>query len=504
VFFMLYLALSALLLSACSSDGGGGDGNSTQTDAATPVISQLQNASYSQNASASLSVTASVSDGGTLSYQWYRNTANSNSGGEAIPPATSATYAPVPTNTVGTFYYYVVVTNTNLNVSGSPTATAVSNTAVITVNVPGLTDAQTPVISILRSASYTQNATASLRVTVGISDGGTLSYQWYSNTIESNEGGTAIPSATSAIYTVPTGVVGNFYYYVAVTNTNNYVNGERTAVAVSNAAVISISATNAQTPVILTQPKSKVYGQYTGVYLSVTAGVIDGGTLSYQWYNNTIESNEGGTAITSATSAIYSVPTDAIGTSYYYAVITNNNPGASGSKTADITSATAVITVNAGSITNAQTPVISVQPQSAAYSQNNVETLNVTAGVSDGGTLSYQWYKNITNSNIGGTPVASTQNYTVPTDTIGTSYYYVVITNENTNVNGVQTAEITSDVAVIAVASSVTHAAYFYESGTLTHIEPVASAQNIALHTPVAISGWSFDGWYIDEGGFPL
>ncbi|MCL2683179.1 MAG: hypothetical protein FWE63_06850, partial [Bacteroidales bacterium] len=56
----------------------------------------------------------------SLSYQWYRNTTNSNIGGALISGATSATYT--PSNTVGTFYYYCRISNScgiaTSNVSG--------------------------------------------------------------------------------------------------------------------------------------------------------------------------------------------------------------------------------------------------------------------------------------------------------------------------------------------------------------------------------------------------
>ena len=56
-----------------------------------------------------VSVTAS---GSTLTYQWYSNTTNSNSGGSLIIGATLATYSPT-SNLVGTKYYYCLVSNTN-------------------------------------------------------------------------------------------------------------------------------------------------------------------------------------------------------------------------------------------------------------------------------------------------------------------------------------------------------------------------------------------------------
>ncbi|MDR1666888.1 MAG: T9SS type A sorting domain-containing protein, partial [Bacteroidales bacterium] len=110
----------------------------TGASAQTPAITaHPQPATYAAGATATaLTVTASVSDGGTLSYQWYRNTTDSNTDGTPITGATDVAYTP-PTATAGTTYYYVVVTNTNNSVSGTQTATAASNTAAVTVNTSG-------------------------------------------------------------------------------------------------------------------------------------------------------------------------------------------------------------------------------------------------------------------------------------------------------------------------------------------------------------------------------
>ncbi|BFL47626.1 hypothetical protein [Lactonifactor longoviformis] len=76
-----------------------------------------------------LKVEASVSDSGTLTYQWYRNMTNTNGGGTIIEGATDDTYTP-PTDQPGTYYYYVVATNT---VQDSTEGTT-SETAEVIVN----------------------------------------------------------------------------------------------------------------------------------------------------------------------------------------------------------------------------------------------------------------------------------------------------------------------------------------------------------------------------------
>lgn len=79
-----------------------------------------------------LSVAATVSDGGTLSYQWYRNDKNETTGGTVLDGATGTSFLP-PTTTVGTMYYYVVVTNTNEGATGNKAAAAASAAAKITI-----------------------------------------------------------------------------------------------------------------------------------------------------------------------------------------------------------------------------------------------------------------------------------------------------------------------------------------------------------------------------------
>ena len=64
---------------------------------------------------------------------------------------------------------------------------------------------------------------------------------------------------------------------------------------------------------------------------------------------------------------------------------------------------TCAVTVNA--LVNAHPPKITIQPRDEAVTVNGSVALSVTAGVSDGGTLSYQWYSNNTNSYSGGSAI---------------------------------------------------------------------------------------------------
>ena len=106
--------------------------------AETPNITmQPVGATYTKGATAeSLTVSASVTDGGTLSYQWKIIEGETN---RDIEGATQSTYTP-PTDTVGTFKYYCVVTNT---LGDDNIADAVSDTVTITV-----TEVAVPVVPV--------------------------------------------------------------------------------------------------------------------------------------------------------------------------------------------------------------------------------------------------------------------------------------------------------------------------------------------------------------------
>ncbi|GHT16476.1 hypothetical protein AGMMS4956_19020 [Bacteroidia bacterium] len=415
-------------------------------NAATPAITtQPQGRTVNVGGSVTLLVTASRSDDGTLSFQWYSNTINNNTGGTAVGTDNSNYYYPSTTD-VGTLYYYVVVTNTNNSVNGTTTATDTSSVAAVTVNA--LVNAATPTITTQPQGSTVDvGGSVLLSVTATVTDDGTLSYEWYRNTTNSNTGGTT--EGYSSSYSAPTYTDGTFYYYVVVTNTNNGVNGVKRATETSSVVAVTVNAiVNAATPYIITHPQYNTVDVGSSVSLSVTADVTDDGTLSYEWYKNTAYSNTGGTLV-GENSSSYSPSTTDVGTLYYYVVVTNTNNSVNGTQTATSTSWVASLTVNA--LVNAETPSIIFQPQDRTVDIGNWTYLSANANVSDGGTLSYQWYSNTTNSNTGGTEVGTDSYYYPSTTDVGTFYYYVVVTNTNNSVNGTKTATVTSDAATVTV-----------------------------------------------------
>ena len=331
--------------------------------------------------------------------------------------------------TIGTY-------TVTFNVAEAPGWNAANGLAGGTLTIDNKINAQTPVITSQPSGgTVTINTPHGLSVTANSPDGGTLSYQWFSNTSASNSGG-IFTGATTANYNPPTNTVGIYYYYVEITNTipNNGDGGNKTVIIYSDVVTLTVNAQrNAQLPTIISHPGDAIVTVGNSHTLTVTASSPDeDGNLTYQWYSNTSASNIGGTPIGSAVSTTYNPPTGTSGTFYYFVQVTNTIPnnGDGGTKTATNRSEAVTLTVN--SRRNAQAPTISSQSGNATVNFNASHSLSVTANSPDeDGNLTYQWYSNTSASNNGGSPIGSavSTTYNPPTGTSGTFYYYVVITN---------------------------------------------------------------------------
>lgn len=224
-------------------------------NATAPIITASpQGAKYEYNAtSKAMTVTAKSTDGGKLTYQWYKNRTKSTEGATLIQNAIYNTLKPA-TNSVGTYYYYCIVTNTNENATGNKTATATTDfIEIITVDKSvAKVDAKAPSITANpKDITYTYNAALkTLEVKATSPDGGTLTYQWYKNTKKSTSGATLIKNATKSTIKPANTTVGTYYYYCVVTNTNSKATGTKTAKATSGLAkVTTTKASNSITGV---------------------------------------------------------------------------------------------------------------------------------------------------------------------------------------------------------------------------------------------------------------
>lgn len=98
-----------------------------KTDNVAPSFTTNLAPSYTVGKGGTLTLSVKASGTPAPTYQWYRNTTNSNVNSTIINDATSATYS-VPTETKNTYYYYCVATNA----AGSAT----SNVATVNVTDP--------------------------------------------------------------------------------------------------------------------------------------------------------------------------------------------------------------------------------------------------------------------------------------------------------------------------------------------------------------------------------
>jgi len=195
------------------------------------ITSQPLSSEVCKDSAASLLEVAFENGTGTPTYQWFFNTTDVNSGGNPVAGATNNFYAP-PTENVGELFYYV-----EISFPTGPCPIIVSNTA--TVNV-----LEQPVINPIPSLqNYCVNDVSSaLEATYSGASGVTATYQWFSNTSNSNAGGNAINGETTNSYNPPTNTVGTMFYYVEI-----YFSTGNCATIISNVTNVVVN----ETPAIL-------------------------------------------------------------------------------------------------------------------------------------------------------------------------------------------------------------------------------------------------------------
>ncbi len=267
---------------------------------------------------------------GTASYQWYSNTSNSTTGGTPVGGDASS-YTPPVFNTPGSYYYYAVISLTG-NGCGSTTSAA----AEVVVVADPIVTAQP-----LATQTVCQNAiSADLTLSASGGVGSSYNYQWYSSPTNDTSSGTPIAGENNAVFTPPTATAGTVYYYCEVSQAPDVACSVLSAIAQVNVNLA---------PAIDNQPvSSTVCVNQAATLLSVT--YLNGaGTPDYQWFQNSVASNLGGTAIPGATASTYTASTNISGVSYYYCHISF----------ASLSGGCEVITSDVATVTVNDNPVIS-------------------------------------------------------------------------------------------------------------------------------------------------
>ncbi len=167
----------------------------------------------------SLSVAASVTDGGTLSYQWYKGLSSGDTTPDVSKEAASGTTLSLPAGlTVGSHYYFCVITNT---LESGAEQTAGSNVATVTVNA-ALPSVSTSGVSTITAttAAMGGNVTAGGGVTV-TERGVVYSDSDESPTLAEGADHAVIGSGTGSFSDTITGLTGGTTYYVRAYATNS-------------------------------------------------------------------------------------------------------------------------------------------------------------------------------------------------------------------------------------------------------------------------------------------
>lgn len=305
-------------------------------------------------------------------------------------------------------------------------------------------------------ANYCQPATATaLSVTA---TGASLSYQWYRNNANNTSGGTPV-GTNSPSYTPLTNAanVGTFYYYVIVSS--------GTCTSTSNTAMVTVTAKPATPAVTSGSTLANSCPVATVNLTTLQPAAVSGRT--YEWHN--VATNP-----TAATKVGDATLVSVSGTYYLYA---KTDTGGC------FSNASNPVTVNITPCPTCTNPVIENQPETATYCQNTTATaLSVTA---TGASLSYQWYRNTTNSITGATPVGDDfPTYTPIITATGILYYYVVITSGTCSTRS----------NFVAVNVNPTPAAPVASAATLINPCPIATADLTTLE-PAAVTGISYE-WH--------
>ncbi|RBP28444.1 gliding motility-associated-like protein [Oceanihabitans sediminis] len=415
------------------------------------IISQPQSNSVCENGVAD-DLFVDIDGTGTPNYQWYENSVDNTNSGTAITGATSSTFTPT-TDTVGTTYYYVVIT-----FSTGGCSEIISDTAeIIVANAPQI---ETQLLSMQNICVGGQSEVLSVEVSGGA---GVASYQWYTNTSNSNTGGTLISGATASTYTPPAFTsVGTFFYYVVVSYASSGCGNLSSAVA-------EVEVVN--DPIITSEPIDfQSLCQNTAAQDLEVAASGGIGTLSYQWYENTVNNTNSGTPITGATSASFTPPTSDVGTMYYYCVVSQDVSGC------EAISVISEVAVSAGA------QFVS-QPVSDVLCLGET-TSDLTVSYSNGaGTPTYQWYQNTVNETTSGTVItgATSDSYTPDVSTVETFYYYVIISFDSGGCS-----EIISDTAEIVVneTPSVSDTSILICSGnTFEYLPDTSNGDSVPVST---------------------
>lgn len=441
----LTLISSLFIVIGCNSN--------VTSEAEIPVITSISSDSTTTvNNSVTLNIEAMVTDEGQITFQWYSATQEKLKEGIPIEDETTGAntkdFTP-DVSTPGTFYYYCVITNTLITSSSSIISPRIS----VTVNEKQSIGKQ-EIITMPKNFSGEIGDSFNFEVITSSKEGVTKQFQWYYSETEKGDF-TAIKDAIKNEYRgkIETSNLG--FYYCVITYSITYDDDEtQTESLTTNIVQLSDNVINANYPTIIIQPDDATAVMPQTKTFKVKALSPDSetydGTLSYQWYTISEDGKES-SIIEDATTDTLNVTVSRLHvgkTIEYYCLVTNTitDNGDGGEKSKSVSSNTAKLSVE---IVNAKTPIIDSNPVDIRTIIPAAGTFTVGATATDGGTLTYQWYKAGNADDDTLIEGATNKTFTVSINEKSSTNYYCMITNTITDNGdgGIKTASIKSTTA---------------------------------------------------------
>lgn len=332
--------------------------------------------------------------GSNLTYQWQSSTDNITF--TNITGATSVTYD-AGTLTQTTWFRRITISTVN-----GKECYATSNTIQVNVNSinPGSISGNQTICSGGDPLAFTE---------VNATGGGTISYQWQSNTTGCSGSWTNIAGANSATYDAPSGVTVTTYYRRMATSLLNSV----ACSDYSNCIVVTVNEVTGG----LIADNQTLCGNNPAAFSVITPST-GLGTLSYQWQRSTTGCSGPWTIISGATGATYDAPSGLVVTTYYQRITYSTLNGVQCSAVSNCITVT-VNPVTGGAIGGNRTVCYGGDPN--AFTENTAAT---------GSNLTYQWQMSLVGGAGPWTDIAGATNTTY--DEAGpiyqTTYFRRVVT----------------------------------------------------------------------------
>ena len=337
----------------------------------------------------------------------------------------------------------------------------------------------TPTLGMLTSQPESQKSSQSIgdKVHLEVSGKGTimsngskgadsvLEYQWYYNTIDSNNildgtehglGGAKtvkVEGATDSTLDLNIDWVGSRYYFVKQVNHVLEFRGNINSVT----ARVGNRKTSLKPAEIIQQPEDiDIIAGVADAKLNVQA--IASGDIDYQWYQNTEPSVEGAILLPGVDKSEFVPYQEHAGTYYYYAMVIVSLPISGTDEVLRSETISRFAKVDVQNIANDIS--ILVQPEAEKTVElNRTTTLGVSVDLNNiNGAVGYQWFKaskvNSDGQAIDGEIINGETNQSLVVDTSvpnSTSYYYVIASNTVGN----DIKYVRSDTSKISVSTDV-------------------------------------------------